>query len=230
MALKLLFRRVAYLPQEAITLAKAYAIAPFDESIDIAVTLNVDPRKGDQIVRGTCMMPAGLGKPVKVAVFTSQANREEVLAAGADEAGQPLFDLAAEKTFPFDKALATPDVADQLKPFGRFLGPRGLMPSVKFGTIVRLDVLPGMIAEMKMGSIQFRVEKNANIHCSIGRASFEDTGLLTNLKAMLKKLAELKPASVKGKYFKKIVITSTHGPAWELDVPTVDPTNRRFSL
>ena len=232
MALAGLVKRcaVTYTPREALSLVRAYAIAPFDESVEISVRLNVDPKKGDQLVRGSCAMPAGLGKQVRVAVFTSSLFKEEALEAGADLAGEELIEEVKEGNLNFEKALATQEMLDSIKPLGRILGPRGLMPALKFGTVIPREELKEAIGKLKQGQVQFRVDVGGIVHSLLGKVSFTDEALMVNMRAIVEKLVDLKPTTVKGKYLRSAHLTSTQGPAWELDLTTIDPNSPKCEL
>lgn len=233
MAIRVLFRsftkkaKLTYIPTEALPLIKAYAVSPYDESVDVSIALNVDAKKTDQIVRGTCAMPAGLGKKVRVAVFTSDANKKLALECGADLAGESLLMDIKEGKLDFDKTIATHEMIDVLKQYGKILGPKGLMPTLKLGNVVPPEQLAETIKTMKMGTLLFKCEKAGIIHTSIGRVSFSDKDLLENLRAFISAVNRLKPAAVKGNYLKNAYIKSTQGPAWPLEVETIDTAGPR---
>ncbi|CAG9319255.1 unnamed protein product [Blepharisma stoltei] len=219
--------KIAYLPNEAFALTKAYAISPYDESVDIALTLNIDAKKTDQTVRGTCAMPSGLGKKIKIAVFTSAVNYKLAADAGAEFVGDSLLKDIKEGKIEFDKTIATQEMMDVLKPFGKILGPRGLMPTLKSGNVVPVDKLEETIKVMKMGSLQFRCQKEGIIHTTIGRSSFTEEELKVNLRAFIAAVNSLRPAAVRGKLLKKAFIKSTQGPAWRLDIDTIDTNSAK---
>lgn len=219
-----------YSPIEAFALARAYALAPYDESIDVSIKLTVNPKKTDQLVRGTSAMPAGLGKQVRVAVFTSDIYAQQALDAGADMAGEYLIDEVKNQIINFDKALGTPEIEPQLKPLGRILGPRRLMPSSKFQTLIDLSRLSDAIKSMKTGSVSFRMDVGSIVHVPIGRVSFTDDQLKLNLRTLIETLHELKPAAVKGKLMKGAYVTTSQGPAWRLDMETIDPKSLKNQL
>jgi large subunit ribosomal protein L1 len=201
---------------DALNLAKSTATAKFNESIDVAVNLGVDAKKSDQTVRGAVVMPAGTGKTVRVAVFTQGAKAEEAKAAGADIVG--FDDLAAqvkEGKMDFDVVIASPDAMRIVGTLGQILGPRGLMPNPKVGTVTA-DVA-GAVKNAKAGQVQYRTDKAGIVHASIGRASFTVEQLQTNLSALIEALQKAKPASSKGQYLKKISVSSTMGVGVKID-------------
>lgn len=201
---------------EALGIVKANAKAKFDESIDVAVNLGVDAKKSDQVVRGSVVLPAGTGKSVRVAVFAQGAKADEAKAAGADIVG--FDDLAAEVkggTMNFDIVIATPDAMRVVGQLGQILGPRGLMPNPKVGTVT-MDVTTA-VKNAKAGQVQYRTDKAGIIHCTIGRASFTAEALQQNLSALIEALQKAKPASSKGQYLRKISLTSTMGAGIRVD-------------
>lgn len=205
-----------YAVSEALALAKELATAKFDESIDVAVSLGIDARKSDQLVRGSVVLPAGTGKTVRVAVFAQGEKAEAAKAAGADVVG--FDDLAAEikaGNINFDVVIATPDAMRVVGQLGQILGPRGLMPNPKVGTVT-MDVATG-VKNAKAGQVQYRTDKGGIVHSTIGRASFEVEKLEQNLKALVDALVKGKPASSKGQYIKKIAVSSTMGPGVRVD-------------
>lgn len=205
-----------YAVSEALALAKELATAKFDESIDVAVSLGIDARKSDQLVRGSVVLPAGTGKTVRVAVFAQEEKAEAAKAAGADVVG--FDDLAAEikaGNINFDVVIATPDAMRVVGQLGQILGPRGLMPNPKVGTVT-MDVATG-VKNAKAGQVQYRTDKGGIVHSTIGRASFEVEKLEQNLKALVDALVKGKPASSKGQYLKKIAVSSTMGPGVRVD-------------
>ena len=211
----------AYLVEEALSLVKELATAKFPESIDIAVNLGVDPRKSEQVVRGSTVLPNGTGKTVRVAVFAQGENAEKATAAGADIVG---FDDLAESikggTMDFDVVIATPDAMRVVGQLGQILGPRGLMPNPKVGTVTA-DVETA-VKNAKAGQVRYRTDKAGIIHCPIGRADFEVPALQENLEALLADLKKAKPSSAKGSYFKKLTVSSTMGPGVSVDRASVD--------
>ncbi len=209
-------RTKLYAIDEALELLKQTATAKFDESIDAAVVLGVDPRKSDQVVRGSVVMPHGLGKTVRVAVFAQGANAEAARAAGADIVG--FEDLAAEVKagkLDFDVVIATPDAMRVVGQLGQILGPRGLMPNPKVGTVT--PNVAEAIKNAKAGQVQYRTDKGGIIHASIGRASFAPEALRGNLAALLEALNKAKPASSKGIYMKRVALSSTMGIGVRID-------------
>ena len=205
----------------ALGLVKELATAKFAESIDISVNLGVDPRKSDQVVRGSTVLPNGTGKTVRVAVFAQGENAEKATAAGADIVG---FDDLAESVkggeMNFDVVIATPDAMRVVGQLGQILGPRGLMPNPKVGTVTA-DVETA-VKNAKAGQVRYRTDKAGIIHCAIGRADFEVDALKENLNTLLADLRKAKPASAKGSFFKKLTISSTMGPGVIVDRATID--------
>ncbi|MCI5897220.1 MAG: 50S ribosomal protein L1 [Sutterella sp.] len=205
---------------EALALIKETANAKFDESVDVAIQLGIDPRKSDQAVRGAAVLPEGTGKMVRVAVFAQGDKAEEAKAAGADVVG--FDDLAATVKagqLDFDVVIASPDAMRIVGQLGKILGPRGLMPNPKVGTVT--PNVAEAVKNAKAGQVQFRADKAGIIHASIGRASFEAARLETNLKALVEALVKAKPASSKGQYFRKVSVSSTMGIGVRVDVATV---------
>ncbi|MDJ0761323.1 MAG: 50S ribosomal protein L1 [Woeseiaceae bacterium] len=211
----------AYEIDAALSLVKDLATAKFPESIDVSVNLGVDPRKSDQVVRGSTVLPNGTGKTVRVAVFAQGDNAEKAKAAGADVVG---FDDLAESVkggdMNFDVVIATPDAMRVVGQLGQILGPRGLMPNPKVGTVTA-DVETA-VKNAKAGQVRYRTDKAGIIHCAIGRVDFEVTALKENLEALLADLKKGKPASAKGTYFKKLTVSSTMGPGVAVDRSSVD--------
>ena len=201
---------------EAIGILKSLGTKKFDETIDVVVCLGVDPRKADQMIRGTVALPAGTGKDVRVAVFAQGEAATAAREAGAEHVGAD--DLAAEVEggmTDFDIAIATPDMMPTVGKLGRVLGPRGLMPNPKTGTVTP-DVVKA-INEFKGGMVEYRTDRFANVHVPIGKASFDESALLTNLRALVGELERVKPASAKGKYVKKVVVSTTMGPGVRIE-------------
>ncbi len=208
-----------YSINEALELVKALANAKFDESVDVAVQLGIDPRKSDQAVRGAVVMPAGTGKTVRVAVFAAGAAAEAAKEAGADVVG--LEDLVASVkggNLDFDVVIAEPSAMRFVGQLGQILGPRGLMPNPKVGTVT--PNVAQAVKNAKAGQVQFRADKAGIIHAPIGRASFEADKLLVNVKALIEALNKAKPASSKGVYLRKLAVSSTMGPGVKVDVQT----------
>jgi large subunit ribosomal protein L1 len=215
-ALKKVDRLAQYDPKDALELTVSSSHAKFDETVDVAVRLGVDPRHADQMVRGTVVLPNGLGKDVKVLVFAKGEKEKEALDAGADFiADGDMVKKIQDGWFGFDKAVATPDMMGMVGKLGRVLGPRGLMPNAKTGTVTM--ELEKAINELKSGKIDFRVEKTGIIHAPVGKISFGAEKLTENVKAFLDKVTALKPASSKGTYYKSISISSTMGPGIKID-------------
>ncbi len=211
----------AYPIDEALTLVKDLATAKFSESVDISVNLGVDPRKSDQVVRGSTVLPHGTGKNVRVAVFAQGENADKAKAAGADIVG--LEDLAEQVKageLNFEVAIATPDAMRVVGTLGQILGPRGLMPNPKVGTVTA-DVETA-VRNAKAGQVRYRTDKAGIIHCPIGRADFEVPALRENLEALLVDLKKAKPASSKGAYLKKVTVSSSMGPGISVDRASVD--------
>ncbi len=201
---------------EAIKIAVDSSYAKFDETVDVAVKLGVDPRHADQMVRGTVVLPNGLGKEVKVLVFAKGEKETEAQEAGADFTGnEDLVDKIKGGWFGFDKAVATPDVMSSVGKIGKLLGPRGLMPNAKTGTVT-FDVAKA-VNELKAGKIDFRAEKAGIIHAPLGKVSFGVDKLVENFTSFLDRIIRLKPAASKGIYLKSIVISTTMGPAIKID-------------
>ncbi|HET7775115.1 MAG TPA: 50S ribosomal protein L1 [Azospira sp.] len=213
-------RNKAYAVSEALGLAKETATAKFDESIDVAVNLGIDARKSDQLVRGSVVLPAGTGKSVRVAVFAQGDKAEAAKAAGADVVG---FDDLAEQVkggnLNFDVVIATPDAMRVVGALGQILGPRGLMPNPKVGTVT-MDVATA-VKNAKAGQVQYRTDKGGIIHATIGRASFPVEKLELNLKALIEALNKAKPAASKGQYLRKVAVSSTMGPGVRVDQATL---------
>jgi large subunit ribosomal protein L1 len=206
--------------EEGVKLAKDAAFAKFDETLEIAVRLGVDPRHADQMVRGAVSLPNGTGRTVRVAVFAKGDKEREALDAGADFAGgDDLIEKVQHGFTDFDKAIATPDVMGQVGRLGKILGPRGLMPNAKLGTVT-FDVA-NAVKELKAGRIEFRVEKNGIVHAPMGRISFDDTKLLGNIAAFMDSIQKAKPSTSKGSYIKGITIASTMGPGVKIDAALV---------
>ena len=200
---------------EAVDLLKKTATAKFDETVEIAISLGVDPRHADQVVRGTVALPHGLGKEIRVAAVATGNKLDEAKEAGADYAGyEDLMDKIQGGWFEFDVLVATPDVMKDLGKLGRVLGPRGLMPNPKSGTVT-MDIGP-TVKEIKAGKIDFRVDKYGIIHTSVGKASFDPNKLRDNIKILMQTIIRMKPASSKGSYLKSISLSSTMGPGIKL--------------
>jgi large subunit ribosomal protein L1 len=215
-ALRTFDREQLYGPGEAVDLAKQNAKAKFDESVELATRLGVDPRKADQMVRGTVSLPAGTGKPVRVAVFATGPAAQEARDAGADIVGaDDLVEQVQGGMMDFDVAIATPDQMGQVGKLGRVLGPRGLMPNPKTGTVTT-DVGKA-VQEFKGGRVEYRTDRYGNVHVPIGKASFDKNALMSNLRAVFEELNRVKPASAKGRYIRSATVSTTMGPGVKID-------------
>jgi large subunit ribosomal protein L1 len=213
-------RNRSYPLADALALVKETANAKFDESVDLAVNLGIDAKKSDQLVRGSVVLPAGTGKSVRVAVFAQGAKADEARAAGADVVG--FDDLAAqvkEGTLNFDVAIATPDAMRVVGALGQILGPRGLMPNPKVGTVT-MDVATA-VKNAKAGQVQYRTDKGGIVQCTVGRASFTPEQLTTNIKALIEALNKARPAAAKGVYLRKVSVTTTMGVGIRVDQASV---------
>jgi large subunit ribosomal protein L1 len=209
--LKLVDREKAYTPREAIELVKQTATAKFDESVDVAMKLGVDPRHADQQVRGTVVLPNGTGKEVRVVVFAKGEKAKEAEEAGADFVGaEELAEKIQGGWLDFDAAVATPDMMSVVGRLGRILGPRGLMPNPKTGTVT-FDVGKA-VGDFKAGKVEYRVDKSAGVHVIIGKASFTEEQLIENFKALMEAIIKARPAAAKGSYLRSVAIASTMGP------------------
>jgi len=221
-ALKGFDRDQFYTPTEALGIVKTVAKGSFDESVDVSVRLGVDPRKADQMVRGTVALPSGTGKDVRVAVFAAGEAAAQAREAGADIVGAD--DLAAQieaGKFDFDVAIATPDMMPLVGRLGRALGPRGLMPNPKTGTVTN-DV-GRAVSEFKGGKVEYRTDRYGNVHVPLGKVSFDPRDLETNFRAVVDELQRAKPASAKGRYLRKITVSSTMGPGVRVDTGRLRP-------
>ncbi|MEU7640854.1 MULTISPECIES: 50S ribosomal protein L1 [unclassified Streptomyces] len=209
-------RERLYAPLEAVRLAKDTTSAKFDATVEVAMRLGVDPRKADQMVRGTVNLPHGTGKTARVLVFATGDRAAAAEAAGADIVGSDeLIDEVSKGRLDFDAVVATPDLMGKVGRLGRVLGPRGLMPNPKTGTVTP-DVAKA-VTDIKGGKIEFRVDKHSNLHFIIGKVSFDDAKLVENYAAALEEITRLKPSAAKGRYIKKATITTTMGPSIPLD-------------
>lgn len=204
-----------FAPDDAVQLVKELSFAKFDETVEVATHLGVDPRKADQIVRGTVVLPHGTGKTVRVYVAAQGEKETEARDAGADEAGLDLLAKIKEGWLGFDVMVATPDVMGKVGPLGRILGPRGLMPTPKAGTVT-FDVAKA-VKEIKAGKIEFRVDKTGNVHAPIGRISFSSEHLCANLGAFMDQILRARPSAAKGGYVRSVTISSTMGPGVAID-------------
>ena len=219
-ALERIDRTRTYPLGEAVTLLKGSATAKFDESIEIALNLGVDPRHADQMVRGTADLPHGTGKSIRIAVFARGDKAEEAKAAGADIVGaEDLAQAIQAGEIAFDRCIATPDMMPVVGRLGRILGPRGLMPNPKLGTVT--PNVGQAVAAAKSGQVQFRVEKTGIVHAAVGKASFGPELLTDNIRAFVDAVNKAKPSGAKGTYLKRAAISATMGPGIKVDVPTL---------
>jgi large subunit ribosomal protein L1 len=215
-------QNAVYAPVEAIKIAKDTGSTKFDSTIDVAMRLGVDPRKADQMVRGTVNLPHGTGKTSRVLVFANAAKAEEARAAGADYVGgDELIEKVGGGWLDFDAVVATPDMMGKVGRLGRVLGPRGLMPNPKTGTVTP-DVAKA-VTDIKGGKIEFRVDRHANLHFIIGKSSFSADKLQQNYFAAMEEIQRLKPSSSKGRYLRKITLSSTMGPGIAVDTNKIKP-------
>ncbi|MBR8745227.1 50S ribosomal protein L1 [Nocardiopsis sp. MG754419] len=215
-AANLVDRDRLYSPAEAVKLAKDTSGAKFDATVEVALRLGVDPRKADQMVRGTVNLPNGTGKTARVLVFATGERAEQARAAGADIVGDDdLVEKIQNGFLDFDAVVATPDLMGKVGRLGRVLGPRGLMPNPKTGTVTP-DVAKA-VTDIKGGKIEFRVDRHGNLHFIIGKVSFDEPKLLENYQAAIDEVNRLKPSAAKGRYIKKAVVTTTMGPSIPLD-------------
>lgn len=209
-----------YSPSEAVNVAKVTGSAKFDSTVEVALKLGVDPRKADQMVRGTVILPHGTGKTARVIVFATGPAAEAAIAAGADEVGgAELIEKVAGGYTAFDAAVSTPELMGQVGRLGKVLGPRGLMPNPKTGTVTP-DTAKA-VSEIKGGKIEFRVDKHSNVHFVAGKASFSEEQLAENIKAALDEIVRSKPSSSKGRYITKGTVSTTFGPGIPLDVNSI---------
>lgn len=214
---KLIDRMTAYEPEEAVALIKQTAKANFDETIEISVRLGVDPRHADQQVRGAVVLPHGTGKTVRVLVIAKGDKAKEAEDAGADFVGAEdmIAKIQGENWFGFDAVVATPDMMGIVGRIGRVLGPKGLMPNPKSGTVT-MDVARA-VADIKAGKVEYRLDKTAIIHCPIGKKSFEDEKLMENLGVLMEAIVKAKPSAAKGTYLRSVALSSTMGPGIKLN-------------
>ena len=214
-------REAIHSVEDAVKLVKANATAKFDESIEISVNLGVDPRHADQQVRGVVSLPSGTGRDVRVAVIAKDAKAAEALAAGADVVGaEDLVERIQGGFMDFDRVIATPDMMALVGRLGKVLGPRGLMPNPRVGTVT--PNVGQAVKDAKGGAIEFRVEKAGIVHAGNGKASFTDEALLINVKALVDALSKAKPSGAKGTYIKRIALSSTMGPGFKIDTASVN--------
>ena len=213
-------RNKVYEIAEAIQLVKERAKTKFDETVEVALNLGVDPRHADQMVRGVCVLPNGTGRTVRVAVFARGEKADEATKAGADIVGaEDLVEQVQKGEINFDRCIATPDMMPLVGRLGKVLGPRGLMPNPKVGTVT-VDVAAA-VSDAKGGAVQFRVEKAGIVHAGVGKASFTTDALVENIKALTDAIAKAKPAGAKGTYLKRMAISSTMGPGVRVDIGSV---------
>jgi len=209
-----------YSLEDAVSLVKESSYAKFDESIDLAVNLGIDPRKSDQMVRGAVVLPHGIGKKIRVLVFAKGEKEKEAIDAGADYVGsEDLVEKISKGWLDFDKAVATPDIMGLVGKLGKILGPRGLMPNPKLGTVT-FDIAKA-VKEIKAGKVEYRAEKAGIVHVPIGKVSFDSKKLRENVKAIIESIVKAKPATSKGKYLKKLSISSTMGPGISVDITSL---------
>ncbi|MCK5645435.1 MAG: 50S ribosomal protein L1 [Anaerolineales bacterium] len=207
-----------YEPRQAIELTKETSISKFDGTVEVHIRLGVDPRHADQLVRETVMLPHGLGKTVTVLVFAEGDDARAATEAGADYiADDEIIEKIQGGWFEFDSTVAVPEMMGKVGRLGKILGPRGLMPNPKAGTVVPGDDLPRVINELKAGRVEFRADRTANIHVPIGKASFEAEKLYENMAALMEVVKRARPASAKGTYLRKVTLTSTMGPGIRVD-------------
>jgi len=205
-----------YLPPEAMTLLKSFPEAKFDETVELAFNLGIDPRKADQMVRGTVSLPHGTGRSVRVGAFATGEKAREAREAGADVVGgEELVEDVLKGTIDFDAAVATPDLMSAVGKAGRVLGPRGLMPNPKAGTVT-FDIGKA-VADIKAGKLEYRVDRTGNLHLVIGKRSFEESALLENYHAVVEEILRAKPSAAKGKYIKTMTLSTTMGPGIAID-------------
>ena len=215
-ALEKVDRERFYSPNEAIRIVREFPEAKFDETVEVAVRLGVDPRKADQMVRGTVSLPHGTGKSVRVAAFASGDKAREAREAGADVVGaEDLVDEILKGNIEFEAAVATPDAMSLVGKAGRVLGPRGLMPNPKAGTVTN-DIAKA-VEEIKAGKLEYRVDRQGNLALRIGKRSFDDTALLENYVAVIDEILRAKPAAAKGRYLKSVTLSTTMGPGIRID-------------
>ena len=213
-------RSKSYGVEEAVKLIKSRPKAKFDETVEIAMNLGVDPKHADQMVRGVCNLPNGTGRTLKVAVFARGAKAEEAKAAGADIVGaEDLVEIVQKGTINFDRCIATPDMMGLVGRLGKVLGPRGLMPNPRFGTVT-MDVA-GAVKGAKGGAVEFRVEKAGIVHAGVGKASFTEKALVENIKAFVDAVIKSRPTGAKGNYLKKVSLSSTMGPGLKVDAASI---------
>jgi len=223
-SLKAFDREMFYAPTEAISILKSIAKAKFDETVEVAIRLGVDPRKADQMVRGTVALPSGTGRDVRVAVFAAGPAADEARAAGADIVGaDDLAEQIEAGKMDFDLTIATPDMMPLVGRIGRTLGPRGLMPNPKTGTVTT-DV-GRAVSEFKGGKVEYRTDRFGNVHVQLGKASFTPEQIEANFRAVIDEIQRAKPASAKGRYIRKITVSTTQSPGVRIDIGRLRPDN-----
>ena len=223
-SLKAFDRETFYAPTEAISILKSIAKAKFDETVEVAIRLGVDPRKADQMVRGTVALPSGTGRDVRVAVFAAGPAADEARAAGADIVGaDDLAEQIEAGKMDFDLTIATPDMMPLVGRIGRTLGPRGLMPNPKTGTVTT-DV-GRAVSEFKGGKVEYRTDRFGNVHVQLGKASFTPEQIEANFRAVIDEIQRAKPASAKGRYIRKITVSTTQSPGVRIDIGRLRPDN-----
>ncbi len=212
-------RNIAYTPEQAVDLVKKTSFAKFDASVDLHLRMNLDPRKADQQIRGTVLLPAGSGQQVRILVFAEGDTARLAQEAGADFVGSDdLITKISEGWTDFDVAIATPRMMGKVGRLGRILGPRGLMPNPKTGTVVPDEDVGRVVSESRQGRAEYRLDKTANVHVTIGKVSFTPEQLLSNLTAVMEAIVRARPSGAKGTYIKKATLSSTMGPGIKLDV------------
>jgi large subunit ribosomal protein L1 len=218
-ALELVDRSATYAPDRAVELAKKTSFTGFDASIDVHLRMNLDPRKADQQIRGMVLLPSGSGKTVRILVFAEGEAAKEAEEAGADHVGSDeLVKKIEEGWLDFDVVMAIPQMMSKVGRLGRILGPRGLMPNPKTNTVLPAEDLAKAITEARQGRVEYRLDKTANVHLPIGRASFSTEQLMSNFTAVMEGIRRAKPSGAKGQYIRRITLTSTMGPGIKVDV------------
>lgn len=217
-AAKLVNRETNYAPEEAIELVKKTSTVKFDATVEVHLRMGLDPRKADQLVRSTVQLPHGTGKQVRVLVFAEGEGQKAALEAGADFAGSDdMVQKIQNGWFDFDVAVATPGMMSKVGRLGRLLGPRGLMPSPKAGTVVQDDDITRVVSELKAGRVEFRLDRTGNIHVLVGKTSFSSDKLLTNLAAVMEAVNHAKPSGARGIYIRRVTLNATMGPGVKVD-------------
>ena len=217
-AVKLVDSTKDYSPEEAVELVKKTAYTKFDGTIEAHLRMGLDPRKADQQIRSTVQLPHGTGRQVRVMVFAEGQDQKDALDAGADHAGTDEYiQKIQEGWFEFDVSVATPSVMSKVGRLGKLLGPRGLMPSPKAGTVVQGADVGRVVSELKAGRVEFRLDRTANVHVPIGKASFTEKQLFENLSALMESIVQAKPSAAKGLYIKRVTLSATMGPGVKVD-------------